>query len=107
MNVGLLNRNVRQVVDQIVKLAMPIRIILFGSAATGKIGPDSDLDFLVVVPETRQPTVIVDQLYMEVRKKPMPCDFLVVTENMLQKHRNNRGLIYHEILKRGKEVYAA
>ncbi len=107
MKAGKLNQNVKQVVDQIVRLATPLRIILFGSAASGKTGPDSDLDFLIVVPENRQTSAVVDQLYMEVRKKPMPCDFLVVTESMLKKHRLNRSLIYHEILRWGKEVYAA
>lgn len=107
MKAGMLNQNIRQVVDQIVTLATPLRIILFGSAATGKTGPDSDLDFLIVVPEASRTSDVVDRLYMQVRKKPMPCDFLVVTDSMLRKHRNNRGLIYHEILKRGREVYAA
>lgn len=107
MKVSLLNANIRQVVDQIVSLVMPVRIILFGSAVAGKTGPDSDLDFLIVVPAARRTSDVVDQLYMGVRKKPMPCDFLVVTDSMLRKHRHNPGLIYHEILKRGKEVYAA
>jgi predicted nucleotidyltransferase len=29
----------------------PVRIYLFGSEARGEAGPDSDLDFLVVVPD--------------------------------------------------------
>ena len=102
-----LNKNVKQVVDQIVRLVTPVRIILFGSAAKGQTGPDSDLDFLIVVQENCHTLSVIDQLYMGVRKIPMPCDFLVVTDSMLRKHRLNRGLIYHEILARGKEVYAA
>ncbi|NLC58509.1 MAG: nucleotidyltransferase domain-containing protein [Armatimonadetes bacterium] len=35
---------------RIVQVAQPERIILFGSAACGSTGPDSDLDVLVVVP---------------------------------------------------------
>jgi UTP:GlnB (protein PII) uridylyltransferase len=41
---GLLDEAVRRVVD----VAHPDRIILFGSAARGQMGPDSDLDLLVV-----------------------------------------------------------
>jgi len=39
------------VVDQIVELAHPDRVILFGSAATGEMTADSDLDLLVVEPQ--------------------------------------------------------
>jgi len=35
----------------IVESVHPLRIILFGSAARGAMGPDSDFDFLVVKPE--------------------------------------------------------
>jgi predicted nucleotidyltransferase len=34
-----------------VEFYRPVRIYLFGSEARGESGPDSDLDFLVVVPD--------------------------------------------------------
>jgi predicted nucleotidyltransferase len=37
------------VVSDIVAAAGPVRVILFGSVARGEEGPDSDLDFLVVL----------------------------------------------------------
>ncbi len=46
------NRVAQNVLDEIirrvVKVARPVRIILFGSAARGEIGPNSDVDLLVV-----------------------------------------------------------
>jgi predicted nucleotidyltransferase len=36
-------------VSDIVRACDPIRVILFGSVARGEEGPDSDLDFLVVL----------------------------------------------------------
>ncbi|MBI3302725.1 MAG: nucleotidyltransferase domain-containing protein [Deltaproteobacteria bacterium] len=41
----------KELVQRIVKAVHPIRIILFGSAARGEMGPNSDLDVLVVMPE--------------------------------------------------------
>jgi len=38
-----------EIVARTVAVAQPVRIILFGSAARGTMGPDSDLDLLVVV----------------------------------------------------------
>ena len=101
-----LRKNIRQVAGQIVALVHPLRIILFGSAAEGRVGPDSDLDFLVVVPENARPDEITDRLNTGIRNRPMPCDFVVVTPSVLRRNRNNPGLVYSEILERGREVYA-
>jgi predicted nucleotidyltransferase len=40
-----------EVVDRIVQAVRPQRIVLFGSAASGQMGPDSDLDLLVIMPD--------------------------------------------------------
>jgi uncharacterized protein len=42
---------IREVVRRIVEYCHPERIYLFGSAARGDEGPDSDLDFCVVLPD--------------------------------------------------------
>jgi predicted nucleotidyltransferase len=102
-----LQRDIKQVLDQIVRLVSPTRVILFGSAAKGNITTDSDLDFLVVVPDTRNREDVVDCLNRGVRRKAMPCDFLVVTGAVLRRAKSNTGLIYGEILKHGREIYAA
>lgn len=44
-----LREAVPAVVADIVAAAQPVRVILFGSVARGEEGPDSDLDFLVVL----------------------------------------------------------
>jgi predicted nucleotidyltransferase len=102
-----LQRNIEQVLDQIVRLVSPTRVILFGSAAKGHITTDSDLDFLVVVPDTRNREEVMDRLNRGVRRKDMPCDFLVVTAAALRRTKANTGLIYGEILQHGREIYAA
>ena len=38
----------QEIVRRIVEVAKPEKIILFGSAARGELGPDSDLDFLII-----------------------------------------------------------
>jgi hypothetical protein len=42
---------IAEIADRLVEFYRPIRIYLFGSVARGDDGPDSDLDFLVVVPD--------------------------------------------------------
>ena len=44
-------RAIDELVTQVVRAVSPLKIILFGSAARGQAGPDSDIDLLVVMPE--------------------------------------------------------
>ena len=44
-------RLLEELVQRIVEAVHPLRIILFGSAARGEMGPNSDLDVLVVMPD--------------------------------------------------------
>jgi len=106
MKAAQLTESIRQVVGQVVMLVHPLRIILFGSAAEGRFGDDSDLDFLVVVPEDEHPEDATDKLNLRVQDRPLPCDFVVVTESTLDRNKDNPGLIYGQILARGREVYA-
>jgi predicted nucleotidyltransferase len=40
-----------EITRRLVEACQPVRVYLFGSEARGDAGPDSDLDFLVVVPD--------------------------------------------------------
>jgi len=42
---------IEEMTRRLVEFYSPVRIYLFGSEARGEAGPDSDLDFLVVVPD--------------------------------------------------------
>ena len=42
---------IEEMTRRLVEFYNPVRIYLFGSEARGDAGPDSDLDFLVVVPD--------------------------------------------------------
>jgi hypothetical protein len=42
---------IAEITRRLVDVYRPVRIYLFGSVARGDDGPDSDLDFLVVVPD--------------------------------------------------------
>ena len=46
---------IEEMTRRLVEFSRPDRIYLFGSEARGEAGPDSDLDFLVVVPDVRAP----------------------------------------------------
>ena len=98
---------IEQLIRRIVELVQPLRIILFGSAARGEMGPDSDIDVLVVMPDGVHRRRTAQLLYRQIRGLGVPFDILVATPNDLEMHKDNIGMIYQSILQEGKEVYAA
>ncbi len=93
-------------VPRIVEQARPQRIFLFGSALHDAQAQVNDLDFLVIVSDTSNPADVTDSLNVNLRDKPMPCDFLVATPSQIKKHRSDSSSIYTIALSEGKEVYA-
>ena len=94
-------------VRRIVQAVHPLRIILFGSAARGEVGPDSDIDVLVVMPRGTHRRETAQYLHTKLFSLPAAVDILVATPSDLDRHRGNIGLIYHTVLEEGEELYAA
>ena len=95
------------IVQRIMDVFHPLRIILFGSAARGEAGQDSDIDLLVVMPEGTPRLATAEKLHMRMFGIPAAIDFLVATPSDLERNRDNIGLVYRTILKEGRELYAA
>jgi predicted nucleotidyltransferase len=51
---------IAEITRRLVEACQPVRVYLFGSEARGESGPDSDLDFLVVVPDDAPEDVFRD-----------------------------------------------
>jgi uncharacterized protein len=96
-----------EVVRRIVEVASPERIILFGSAARGTAGPDSDLDFLVIkagVPHRRR---LAQRIYSRLVGLEVPVDVLVVTPEDVAAFRDKVGTIIGPALREGRVVYVS
>jgi uncharacterized protein len=95
----------QEIVRRIVKVAKPEKIILFGSAAREEMGPDSDLDFLVIKScKNRRKTA------RKIRRRlvgiGIPKDIIVATPEDIERYKDTIGLIYRPALKEGKVLYA-
>ena len=103
------DKTARTVIDKlvgdIIKSVNPLQIILFGSAARGDTGEHSDIDLLVVMPEGVHRRRTAQKLYREITGLGVPFDIVVATPQDLEKHKDNRGLIYKSALKEGIEIY--
>jgi predicted nucleotidyltransferase len=94
-------------VERIVEAVHPLRIILFGSAARGEMGPDSDVDFLVVMPEGTHRLDTAGFLHTRLHGIPLSVDILVATPSDLERYRDSVGLVYGTILNEGRDIYPA
>lgn len=96
----------QEIVRRIVKVAKPEKIILFGSAVRGEMGPDSDLDFLVIKScKNRRETA------RRIRRRligiGVPKDIIVATPEDIERYKDAIGLIYRPALREGKVLYAS
>jgi len=102
-----LEETIRELVDRIVQAVHPRRIILFGSAARGQMGPHSDLDVLVVMPDGVHRRETARQIYRALRRLGVPKDVVVVTESDIKRFGNDPSLVIYPALSEGKEIYHA
>ena len=95
-----------EIIQRIVQVADPEKIILFGSAARGKMGPDSDVDLLVVVNQSNErPTKRATRAHRCLRGMGVSKDILVHTRSEIERSRYVYASLLCEILERGRVLY--
>jgi len=96
-----------ELVRRIIAVAHPRRIILFGSAARDDMGPDSDLDVLVVMPDGTHRRRTAQEIYRNMWGFGFAKDIVVVTESDVQEYGSNPYMIIKNVLEEGRELYRA
>lgn len=96
-----------EIVTRAVAAAHPIRIVLFGSAAREAMGPNSDLDLLVVVRDGVHRRRTTQAIYKSLRGIGFAKDIVVATESDVRRFEDNPSLVIHPALTQGKEIYHA
>jgi predicted nucleotidyltransferase len=95
-----------EAVDDIVKVAKPRRVILFGSVAKGEEGPDSDLDFLVALDELEQSDrmALMGRIRFAI-SAPAPIDVFVTDVAECELRKDVIGSMRYWPLREGVVVY--
>ena len=96
-----------EVIRRIVRVAAPERIVLFGSAARGEAGPDSDLDLLVIKSGRDQLGRLTEEIYVSLIGVGRAVDVVMVTPEDVERYRHSLGLVIAPALREGRVVYAA
>jgi uncharacterized protein len=100
-------RMIQEIVRRILSFTSPQRIILFGSAATGQMTPDSDLDLLVVGDDPGDTRKTSLRLRQALRGLEMPVDVLVMAPARFEETKEVIGGIAYPANKYGKVIYEA
>ena len=94
------------IIQRVVEVAQPEQVILFGSAARGDMGPNSDVDLLVVKDGANR-----RGLSARIRRNlygiRAAVDVIVVTPDDLERFKDSHGLVIKPALREGTVVYEA
>ena len=82
-------------------------VVLFGSHARGQGGPDSDLDFMVIVRQVSSRMDEMVRLRRVLSPLRVPVDVLVVSREQFDKWADTPGNVYHEAATAGRVMYEA
>lgn len=93
-----------EIIDRIVSASRPERIILFGSAAKGTMGKDSDIDLLVIKSNVHRGRT-TDQIYRSMKGVGCPVDVIVAHPEDLERYGDSPAMVYSEALRSGRVVY--
>ncbi len=96
---------IKNITDQIIEKYKPEKIILFGSAARGEFGPDSDADFLIIKDET--PYYGADRIreLSGMIDRNIPLDLLIYRSEEFSTRMNLGDPFLNDIIKEGKILY--
>jgi predicted nucleotidyltransferase len=97
-------REIRSLSRRIARQFRPRRIVLFGSYAEGRAGPDSDVDLLVVLPHKGHAVEKSVEIRLATRP-PFPLDLLVRTPQEVRRRLAMGDTFMRDIVQKGKVLY--
>ena len=99
------DNEIQSITKQLIEKYGPEKIILFGSAARGDRGPDSDADFLIIKKQT--PYYGSDRIreLSPIIERNIPVDFLIYRPEEFEKRLAMGDPFLKSILKEGKVLY--
>ena len=95
-----------ELVRRVVEVAQPEAIILFGSAARGEMGPDSDLDLLVIKAGAHRDDT-AKAIYRRLIGLGQAVDVVVVTPEDVQRYGHSQALVIEPALREGQVIYGS
>lgn len=96
---------VERVVRTIAEAIQPQKIILFGSRATGKARPDSDLGLVIIYACEKSKRQIKLDIHRLLEPASFPADLFVLTPEEMLRQLHVANTLARELAERGVTVY--
>ena len=94
------------VIQRVVEVAQPDRIILFGSAAQGRMSRNSDVD-LLIIKDASDPISLMARIYKRLHGVGVAVDAIVATAEDVERYKDSPALVFKPALRDGTVVYEA
>ena len=94
------------IIRRVVEAAQPEKIILFGSVARGDMGPNSDVD-LLIIKEEADALNLMARIYRKLHGVGAAVDAIVVSPEDVERFKDSHALIIKPALREGRVVYEA
>lgn len=97
---------VPEAVDVLVRAIHPVSILLFGSVARGEDGPESDIDFLLVVDDDADRHAVAKAAVRAVARLGPEVDVVVAPLAAVRAKKDVAGTVIRPALREGRKVYS-
>ena len=104
---GIDDELIQEIIQRILGVSRPDRIILFGSAVSGRLTPDSDVDLLILEPNPKDYRKERVRIHNVLRGLGYPFDVIVISSEWFEESKEVIGGIAYPANKYGKVIYAA
>lgn len=101
---AVIQSQIKSIKNQLIIKYKPEKIILFGSAVKGQMTPDSDLDFLIIKDDKKDPYSRIVEVYGLV-KKNIAADFIIYTPKEFNERLSLGDPFIVSILSEGRILY--
>ena len=101
------DKEIHNIVNQLIRLYKPEKVILFGSLAQGQVHQGTDIDLFIIKSDV--PELGVDRIRQldELIKYKLATDFIVYRPQELERRLKSGDPFVKSILEQGKVLYEA
>ncbi len=96
-----------EIIKRVVEAAQPDKIILFGSAARGEMGQNSDIDIMVIKSGKFDHWRLLATIYRHLRGDLAAVDVVLATPEDIHLYGDSPYLVFYPALREGMVVYGA
>jgi len=96
---------IAETVMQILEVITPVKIFLFGSAAKESFHENSDLDFLIIVPDITDKRRSTREIYKKILSIGFATDIVMITESEFLLWKDDSYYIIKSAITEGRLIY--